>query len=151
MSIDKTSMLQFIRFVIVGVINTLVSLIVIFLCKSVWGINEWVSNLLGYVAGFINSFIWNKLFVFQSHASTLREGVKFLMGFVLCYGIQFVATWVLFNYTWLHDMEFVIMSQTFSGYAVATLLGMCVYTIANFVYNRAVTFKTTHKGGIAKH
>ncbi len=141
MNIEKASMYQFVRFVIVGVINTLVSLIVIFLCKSVWEINEWVSNLIGYVAGVINSFIWNKLFVFQSHSSTLHEGLKFLIGFVLCYGIQFAATWLLYNYTWLNDIEFVVMSQTFSGYAVATVMGMCVYTLANFIYNRAVTFK----------
>lgn len=28
-----------------------------------------------------------------------------------------------------------------SGYGIATLIGMGVYTVANFVYNRLITFR----------
>lgn len=65
MKIDlrRPAVRQFLRYLIVGVMNTLVTLVVIYLCKSQWGVNQWVSNGIGYVAGLINSFVWNKLWV----------------------------------------------------------------------------------------
>lgn len=74
---------QFMRYVCVGIMNTCITLVVIFSCKSVLGVNPWVSNALGYVAGFLNSFIWNKLWVFHSKNNALREGIKFIGGFML--------------------------------------------------------------------
>lgn len=132
---------QFIKFLIVGVINTLVTLIVIFVCKSLLGVNQWVSNAIGYVAGVINSFLWNKQWVFHSSKSAGREACKFMAGFLICYGIQFFVTWFLTNRMGLGQLEWQLGGMTFSGYAVATVFGMCVYTICNFIFNRIVTFK----------
>lgn len=132
---------QFIRYVIVGVMNTLTTLVVILLCKSMIGINPWVSNALGYIAGVINSFVWNKTWVFHSHSGLTGEAVRFLIGFGLCYSIQFGVTWCLNALigTWEHTLPwgFVI-----SGYGIATLIGMVVYTLSNYLYNRTITFKS---------
>lgn len=132
---------QFIRYVMVGVLNTLITLAVIFLCKSVLDVNQWVSNAIGYVAGMVNSFLWNKVWVFRSRSRHYRaEAVKFMVGFLLCYGLQLLATWLMTSA--FGDMEIILPGiMTVSGYGVATLLGMVLYTVANFVFNRAVTFK----------
>lgn len=140
----RHTMLQFIRYALVGVINTMVTLVVILICKSLLGINPWVSNAAGYIAGFINSFIWNKLWVFNSHNKIMHEALKFFGGFLICYGLQFVVTFLLTDYTALGDMEWKIRDFTLSGYGVATIIGMIAYTFANFVYNRMVTFRKTH-------
>lgn len=132
---------QFLRYACVGVMNTLITLVIIFLCKSILCINPWLSNAIGYVAGFINSFMWNKHWVFKSGSGILTEGVKFLIGFILCYALQFAATWLLTNQTPIGDIQLQFFGFTMSGYGLATLIGMVVYTLANFVYNRAVTFK----------
>ncbi len=132
---------QFLRYACVGVMNTLITLVLIFLCKSIFGINPWVSNAIGYVAGFVNSFVWNKLWVFKSGSGVLSEGVKFIIGFLLCYAFQFAATWLLTEQTPLGDIQLHLLGFTMSGYGLATLIGMVVYTLANFVYNRTVTFK----------
>lgn len=141
---QRKDLLQFCRYLVTGVINTLVTLLVIYICKSMIGINPWVSNAIGYVAGVINSFIWNKLWVFHSSSHGWKgEGMRFLIGFILCYGIQLGATWLLDTY--VIDPRFMIhcWSLTFSGYAIATVIGMMVYTMANFIYNRLITFRST--------
>lgn len=136
--------LQFIRYLMVGVINTLVTLIVIYVCKSFLGVNPWVSNAIGYVAGLINSFIWNRNWVFHSKDSKwYKEGLRFLIGFLICYGLQFVTTWALDIYVIDPDFLMSVFGLSFSGYGIATLLGMMVYTGANFIYNRLVTFRNT--------
>lgn len=134
---------QFLKFLVVGVMNSLVTLVVIFICKSeiLLNINEWVSNGIGYVAGVINSFVWNRQWVFKSKNGPMKEALKFGIGFLLCYGIQLLVTWFLTVRMYFGMMEWQLLGMTFTGYAVATLFGMCVYTISNFIYNRVVTFK----------
>lgn len=137
----KTAIVQFAKYALVGVMNTLVTLGVIYVTKSFLGVKPMGANAIGYVCGLINSFIWNKTWVFHSHKDFKREAVKFACGFGLCYALQFVIVWALTYRTPLGGMEWAVAGMTFSGYAVATLAGNVGYTLANFVYNRMVTFK----------
>lgn len=136
---------QLLRYGIVGLMNTLLTLVVIYVLKSFAGVDPWTSNACGYVAGFINSFVWNKLWVFRSHKGFFRESILFGLGFLICYAIQFVTTWLLTKHTPLGAWEFKMMGLVFSGYGVATVLGMAIYTLANFIYNRIVTFSSEVK------
>ncbi len=56
----RREMLRFIKYCMVGGLNTMLTLGVIFVSKSVFDVNPYVSNVLGYTAGVINSFLWNK-------------------------------------------------------------------------------------------
>ncbi|WP_302984136.1 GtrA family protein [uncultured Muribaculum sp.] len=138
----KPGIVQFVRYACVGVMNTLVTLCVIFLCKSLLGINPLVSNAIGYIAGVINSFLWNKNWVFCSAGSYTPEAIRFVVGFIVCYGIQFLVVWLLNYKTALRGYEIDIYSFTLSGYGLATLIGNVVYTGSNFMFNKLVTFKT---------
>lgn len=131
---------QFIRYCIVGVLNTLVTLGVIYMCKSMLGWNLYVSNALGYIAGVTNSFFCNKQWTFKSKGHYRREAVRFLVGFGVCYALQFVLVWMLTQSAFGH-YDFRILGIVISGYGIATLLGNIVYTLANFVFNRLVTFR----------
>lgn len=137
----KKTVIQFVKYALVGVMNTLVTLIVIYVTKSFLGIKPMGANAIGYVCGLINSFIWNKRWVFRSQKDFKREAVKFMAGFGLCYALQFVIVWVLTYRTPLGAMQWEIQGMAFSGYAVATLAGNIGYTATNFIYNRMVTFK----------
>lgn len=138
---NRTQLYQFIRFLLVGVINTLVTLGVILVCKSVLGINPYLANLLGYIAGVVNSFIWNKTWVFHSNGRITAEASRFLLGWGICYSLQLLLVWVLNSHTPLASMLWHIGHYTLSGYGVATLIGMAFYTIANFIYNRRIAFQ----------
>ncbi len=132
---------QFVKYAVVGVINTMVTLVVIFVCKSLLGVPEVLSNALGYIAGVVNSFLWNKTWVFRSKKSFRREAVKFTIGFALCYALQLGVVLGINLHSPISGMEWNIMGFTLSSYGVATLIGMVVYTMANFVYNKTIAFK----------
>ena len=132
--------LQFVRYCLVGVLNTLVTLGVIYLCKSFLGWNLYVSNALGYICGVINSFLCNKSWVFKSKGGYRKEAIRFFIGCGLCYALQFFVVWMLTN-SWIGSLDFMVYGVVISGYGIATLLGNVMYTLANFVYNRTVTFK----------
>ena len=134
-------MLQFVKYCIVGVLNTLVTLGVIYICKSFLGWNLYLSNVLGYVAGVVNSFLCNKSWVFKSDGSYMREAVRFLAGFLVCYLLQLWAVWAITAKSIIGHNNFAVLGIVISGYGIATLVGNVVYTLANFVYNRMVTFR----------
>ncbi len=140
MRIESKTLEQIVKYGAVGVLNTFLTLFVIFLCKSVMGVNEYASNALGYTVGFVNSFFFNKKWVFRSKGGYVGEGVKFCIGFLVCYCAQLAVVWAI-NQSWFGDTEHDILGVfTISGYGVATLLGNVVYTACNFAYNKFVTF-----------
>ena len=134
--------IQFLKFIIVGGINTAVTLLVIMLCKSVIGIDPYLSNALGYLAGISNSFLWNRGWVFNSHGKMPAEAVKFFIGCGICYLIQLCFVWGATTLSPLGAMLWQIGGFTLSGYGAATVIGMCIYTLCNFVYNRHVAFSS---------
>ncbi len=124
----------------VGILNTMVCLGTIFICKSLLGVNPYLSNALGYLAGVLNSFLWNRTWVFRSHGRYSREAIRFMLGCGLCYLAQLAVVMVL-NQSHFGNYEFDLGFFVLSGYGVATLLGNVVYTLCNFVYNRLVVFR----------
>lgn len=141
---NKRSVLQFVRFCVVGVLNTCVTLIVIYVCKSWLGVNPYLSNAIGYICGLINSFLWNKQWVFRSSSGYRGEAARFAAGFALCYALQFLVVWAM-SHGSFGEREFIIGPSVLSGYGVATLVGNVVYTACNFAYNKLVTFKASEQ------
>lgn len=124
----KTEAGRFGKFIIVGIINTAVTYLVFFLLRQ-FGVLPEISNAVGYVAGVANSFIWNKLWVFHTKDTNVwKELSMFLLVFLLCYGIQFLA----FT-TMIHQLN---MNEY-----IAQLISMCIYTVLNYVLNRTLAFR----------
>lgn len=141
MKMTNSEMLRFIKYCLVGVLNTIVTLGVIFITKSILGLAPMLCNALGYTAGVINSFLWNKMWVFRSKGGYRGEAARFLLGFAICYAIQFVAVWAL-TASDFGSVECDLGFMVISGYGIATLAGNVLYTVCNFIYNRLVTFRT---------
>ncbi|MCH5219532.1 MAG: GtrA family protein [Muribaculaceae bacterium] len=137
----RSTVIQLFRYAVVGVMNTLLTLTVIFICKSFLHINPYVSNAIGYFLGLVNSFLWNRSWVFHAHGGKIHyQAVSFIIGFVVCYAIQFLVVWLL-NQSSFGKIEIDILGFILSGYGIATLIGNVVYTLCNFVYNRLFAFK----------
>lgn len=115
------------KFVVVGVMNTAVTYVVYVVLRAL-GVGIDGANLCGYVVGVVNSFLWNRRWVFHAgDGCALRQAAVFVLGFALCYGVQWCA---------LRGLLTVGV-----GEYVAQLLAMCVYTGLNFLYNRLLTFR----------
>ena len=137
---DNRAAAQFVKFCLVGAMNTLVTLCTIFICKSLIGVNEYIANALGYIIGVINSFLWNKQWVFHSQGRISREAVRFAIGFAICYSLQLITV-IALNTSSFGEIELDTGLMVVSGYGLATIIGCAVYTIFNFIYNRFVTFR----------
>ena len=71
----KELVIQFIKFGIVGVSNTLISLAVYYVCFNLLHMHHQLANFLGFLIGVINSYFWNSRYVFKmgEHRSFLEH------------------------------------------------------------------------------
>lgn len=136
----KRTFIQLVKYGIIGVSNTLITLIVFYIVNTWLGMGYAIANTLGYILGLINSFVWNRTWVFRSGGNLWREAGLFTLGFFICFGLQMgVSYWLLS--TPLHDIELSWLPMKNTGENIIMCLSMVVYTLANYAYNRFVTFK----------
>ena len=74
------------KFLLVGVGNTLLSMVLMFLLE---GLGYWPSTAIAYVAGAVMSFFLNRKFTFQSEAEMGRSAVKFAINVAVCYVLAY--------------------------------------------------------------
>lgn len=127
---NRTLLFEAMKFCIVGILNTGLTLAIIFLMWKKLGAPEYLSNWIGYITGFINSFLLNKKWTFKSRNNFKSELLRFSIVFALCYTIQLST---------LYFLETV--PKIASEYA--QLIAMICYTGFNFLLNKIITFKKT--------
>lgn len=127
---DKT----FMKFVMVGVINTIVGSTIMFVFYNLFHLSYWISSASNYFFGSICSYILNKHFTFQYHergwASLFRFTINILVCYLLAYGIaKPLMQWIL------SDFSKSIQEN------VSMLLGMCLFVVFNYLGQRFFAFK----------
>ena len=128
--IDKTT----IKFLIVGVINTLVGTSVMFLSYNIIGLGYWISSAANYIIASIVSYFLNKYFTFQNKERSLKMIVKFIVNISLCYLIAYGAAKPLIY----HILEGWPVKLQDNG---AMLVGMCLFVGLNYLGQRFVVFR----------
>ena len=119
---------QAIRYGVVGVSNTLITAVVIWVMMKLAGCSDVLSNITGYAAGVLNSFVLNKKWTFKSTIGWTRGAVRFGVVFGICYLMQ------------LGLLLYLNKHLTIDSY-FNQLLAMAFYTVINFIMNKYYTFK----------
>ena len=120
---------QAVKYGVVGLSNTLITMIVIWVMMKGLDCREGLSNLTGYVAGLLNSFVWNKQWTFRGSATGWAKGaIRFAIAFVVCYALQY-------------GLVLILNARLAIDHYYNHLIGMVFYTMANFLANKFYTFK----------
>lgn len=129
---------SFVRFLGVGVINTIVGASVMFLCYNLFGMSYWISSATNYIVGSIVSFYLNRRFTF---AYTRRDGatvVRFAIGIVACYAIAYGVAKPL-ALTLLDGQPQAWQENTAMG------VGAALFVVVNYGTQRWFVFRNTTK------
>ena len=138
--------LQAVKFGIVGVVNTLITLAIIWFMTKRAGCSEALSNFVGYFTGLMSSFFLNRKWTFDSKGNMLGGALKFFLVFAVCYLLQFGVLLYL-NRTCPDDpplyslLEPVLMALKIDTLFYIQIIAMVVYTALNFMFNKYFTFK----------
>ena len=71
--------IKFLKFIIVGIANTIFGTAVMFCAYNILNLNYWISSALNYILGSILSYFLNKYFTFQNKSKNSKTIVKFII------------------------------------------------------------------------
>ena len=124
---------SFLRFLLVGVGNTLLSMLLMFLLE---GLGYWPSTAIASVAGAAMSFFLNRYFTFRSEEDFWRSLGKFIVNVAVCYVVGYGLAKLLIPVPREPYAVPVIWYERASK-----LLGMCLYTLLNYFGQRFFAFR----------
>ena len=121
------SVVQFIKFGIVGVSNTVIALAVYYIL--LWlGAVYLVANTISWIVSVFNAFYWNNRYVFKNDTPWLKALVKTYIS----YGASFVAGSILL---------IIFVEICYISDKIAPLLTLVLSIPMNFIMNKYWTFK----------
>ena len=91
------------------------------------------ANVLSYVCGTLNSFLWNKTWTFRTHGGSLKQGKRFFVLNLLCLALSTVII-------------FFFVDMLRGPYRIVWVLTMGFITILNFLGNKLWTFRSISGG-----
>ena len=124
---------SFFRFLLVGVGNTLLSLVLMFLLED---LGYWPSTAIAYVAGAVMSFFLNRSFTFHSKADLRRAAPRFALNVLVCYVAGYGLARLL-----VPDPTGVTAVPLIWFERLRKLVGMVLYTLLNYVGQRFFAFR----------
>lgn len=121
------------KFILVGIVNTIVGTTVMFLAYNWLGFGYWVSSALNYIIGSIVSFVLNKYFTFQNRERSLRQVWLFILNIAACYLVAYGLAKPLV-YALTSGLSVKVADNLSMG------LGMILFVVLNYAGQRFVVF-----------
>ena len=122
------------KFLIVGVVNTLFGTIVMFSLYNLAGCSYWISSAATYILGSILSFFLNKYFTFQNRERSWGQVVRFTVNIAACYLVAYGVA--------KPAVRMLLSGQSVSIQENAAMLaGRCLFTGLNYFGQRLFAFR----------
>jgi len=119
--------LQFVKFGIVGVSNTLIAFAVYTLLLKVFGVWYVAASGIGFALGAVNGFMWNRAWTFRGHVGDALTPVRWFV-------VQSCGLLVDLGLVYL------LVDGAGLGKLVGQALTTVIVTVITFFVNRAWTF-----------
>jgi len=158
-AISSSNLKQFSKFIVVGFSNFIVSFVVFYLFYNYWklsaifysllgqagrnlenivlqagaaSLDATLANIVGYSAGIINSFTWNKLWTFEAKKKTAKQFGRFLVLNLFCLLLSSAFLFVFTDYLgW--------------AYLPVWFITMGIITLVNFFISKVWVFVDVKK------
>jgi len=126
---------MFIKFILVGIINTIIGSTIMFLLFNLAHFNYWVSSACNYIFTSVLSFFLNKYFTFAIKDWSVFMIIAFILTIVFSYLIAYGISKPIMNFV-LKDFSVNIREN------ISLFTGMCLFTVLNYLGQRLIVFKS---------
>ena len=150
---EKKGIVQFIQFILVGVLNTLVDLVVTRSLQVGFGLltnqlllTYYIPKVIGYACGIVNSYVLNTAWTFQKERKRdAREIISFLIINALTLGVSLGLMFLFRNVFGLSNWWNNVISidwilRIIPGDFFCTLLSSGIALVLNFLGNKLIVF-----------
>lgn len=126
-------MIQFAKYLLVGVVNTGIGYAIIFTCMYVLDMPAVHSNFIGYALGMVISYLLNRVYTFKGSRADFETLVRFCVVTVTAYLANLAALVYLIQSLRIHE-------------GAAQLLAGIVYVIVSFLTHKYFVFRPKESG-----
>lgn len=120
---------EIIKYLIFGVLTTVVSIASYAIFTRICHIDIYISNILSWIVSVTFAFITNKIYVFKSkNKKLLTEAVKFYISRVASLVIELIIMYLLVNIIHINDM-------------ISKVIVQVIVIILNYVFSKIFVFK----------
>ena len=127
---------KFFKFILVGIINTIVGSAIMFSLYNAAHLNYWFSSACNYCLTSVLSFFLNKYFTFGVRHWSVFMVIAFALTIVISYLMAYGISKPAMNYL-LRD------SPQKTRENIALFTGMCLFTGINYLGQRLIVFRKT--------
>ena len=127
-------MWNFIKYNLIGVVNTFITLVVVWVLYELLHWNLELSNFLGFVAGGVNSYVMNRRLNFKSNNKKRTEVMRFAAVFLCAYAVNLFV---------LESLKESLPSagEFLSAGYLANILANVAYVVVSFALYRYFVFR----------
>ena len=114
------------RFVLTGLANTAVGVLVVVICSEVFGWSPYLANAGGYAAGLAFGFVMNRVWTFGDRRHAAITAPRYLIAFGIAYGLNLLV--LTGGLHWLSLPATIAQAAALSTYSVVFFL-LCRYYV----------------------
>ncbi|MBM3405275.1 MAG: GtrA family protein [Bacteroidetes bacterium] len=126
--LSKAFLLKFVKFCLVGFSGVFVDFGITYLCKEIFKIHKYISNVIGFSIAATTNYILNRIWTFESHNP--RIAVEFSRFFVISLIGLGINSLILY----------ILVSRFKMNFYLSKLFATIVVTVWNFLINAYYTF-----------
>lgn len=139
------------RYLIFGILTTLVNFVVYFAVTGLFGDDTYlIANVVAWVAAVAFAYVTNKLYVFESKswkADVLkRELPSFVSARIFSLGVEEAGLWLMITVLAFDEWKIGAFGFEVGGDTLAKLGMQFVVIVMNYVFSKLVIFKGKGKG-----
>jgi putative flippase GtrA len=128
----------FFKFILVGILNTVLGSAIMFSLYNFAGFNYWLSSALNYFFTSIFSFFMNRYFTFQIKNWSLVMVLFFVLTIIVSYFVAYsIARPFIHMLLQNHDQRL--------RDNISMVMGMCLFTLLNYFGQRFIVFRKRKK------
>ncbi|REE91621.1 putative flippase GtrA [Paenibacillus taihuensis] len=130
----------FIRYLIIGVFNTLIGLSVTYGTLHLLAFSYWGSTFTGNSVGAIVSYTLNRKFTFNNRGRIFRTFLLFVLAILFCYVSSYYIGLKLVQLAGM--MQFMHLSSN-AAKDIAVIISTGLYTVMNYFGQKLIVFRET--------
>ena len=123
-------MIHFLKYNIIGLVNTLITVAVVGVLHQILDFPVVPSNFIGYIVGAVHSYVLNRIWNFRSRNPHGPEIARFLLVFILSYLVNLGV--LLGVEAWMTRVSWMVGFREWSGRWIKP--GYLAHLVANAVY-----------------
>lgn len=121
------------KFIVVGIINTIVGTTIMMVLYNVAHCGYWFSSGMNYFLTSILSYFLNKYFTFQNKKRSWKIVIRFILNIMICYFLAYGLAEPL--------VKLLVSGRKSFVENISMLVGMVFFTALNYLGQRFFAFK----------